>query len=332
MGQVCIIAEAGVNHNGDFELAKQMVDAAKEAGVDYIKFQTFIPEKLVSRFAEKAEYQKETTGVGESQLQMLRKLTLTNDNFRDLKQYCQEVGIGFISTPFDLESIDFLETFDMDLWKIPSGEVTNLPYLEKIAKTGRKVVMSTGMCDIQEIKEAVAVLESNGTPEIILLHCNTQYPTPYEHVNLSAMQTIREATGKEVGYSDHTIGIEVPIAAVAMGATVIEKHFTLDKEMEGPDHKASLDPQELRDMVKAIRHVEAAVGDGIKEPSLSEVENKKVVRKSIVAKREIMPGEIFSDENITVKRPGTGISPMEWYSVIGKTASKNYKEDELIIV
>lgn len=330
MGHVCIIAEAGVNHNGDFGLAKQMVDAAKEAGVDYIKFQTFIPEKLVSRFAEKAEYQKETTGASESQLQMLQKLTLTNDNFKDLQQYCQEVGISFISTPFDLESIDFLETFDMDLWKIPSGEVTNLPYLEKIAKTGRKVVMSTGMCDIQEIKDAVTVLESNGTSEIVLLHCNTQYPTPYEHVNLSAMQTIREATGKEVGYSDHTQGIEVPIAAVALGATVIEKHFTLDKEMEGPDHKASLNPQELKTMVEAIRHIEQAVGSGVKKTSPSEKANKAVARKSIVAARNIKKGEFLTEENLTVKRPGSGISPMHWHELLGTKAIRDFMEDELI--
>ena len=330
MGHVCIIAEAGVNHNGDFALAKQMVDVAKEAGVDYIKFQTFVPEKLVSKFAEKADYQKETTGAGESQLQMLQKLTLTNDNFKDLKEYCQEVDIGFISTPFDLESIDFLESFDMDLWKIPSGEVTNLPYLEKIAKTGRKVVMSTGMCETQEIKDAVKVLESNGSGKIILLHCNTQYPTPFEHVNLSAMKTINEETGKEVGYSDHTQGLEVPIAAVAMGATVIEKHFTLDKEMEGPDHKASLNPQELKAMVEAIRHIEMATGDGIKEPSLSEKANKAVARKSIVAARNIKQGEILTEENLTVKRPGSGISPMRWHELLGTNAVRDFMEDELI--
>lgn len=330
MGHVCIIAEAGVNHNGDFVLAKRMVDAAKEAGVDYIKFQTFIPEKLVSRFAEKAEYQKETTGTEESQLQMLKKLTLTNENFKELKAYCLEVGIGFISTPFDLESIDFLESFDMDLWKIPSGEVTNLPYLEKIAKTGRRVIMSTGMCEIQEIKDAVEVLERNGSSNIILLHCNTQYPTPYEHVNLSAMHTIRKATGKDVGYSDHTLGIEVPIAAVALGAIVIEKHFTLDKDMEGPDHKASLSPQELKAMVEAIRHLENAIGSGVKEPSPSEKANKTVARKSIVASRNIKKGEIFTEENLTVKRPGSGISPMRWKDVLGTCAVRDFKEDELI--
>lgn len=332
MGHVCIIAEAGVNHNGDFSLAKKMVDAAKNAGVDYIKFQTFVPEKLVSKFAEKAEYQKETTGADESQLSMLKKLTLKNDNFKELKDYCQEVGIGFISTPFDLESIDFLETFDMDFWKVPSGEVTNLPYLEAIAKTKRKVIMSTGMCDIDEINEAVKVLEENGTPEILLLHCNTQYPTPFEHVNLKAMNTIAEKTGKMVGYSDHTSGIEVPIAAVALGAVVIEKHFTLDKNMEGPDHKASLDPEELAQMTKSIRNIEIALGDGRKEPSPSEMANKAVARKSIVAAREITKGEIFTEENLTTKRPGNGISPMKWYAVVGKTAKRDFVEDELIEV
>lgn len=330
MGHVCIIAEAGVNHNGDFALAKQMVDEAKKAGADYIKFQTFVPEKLVSRFAEKAEYQKETTGAGESQLQMLQKLTLTNDNFRELKKYCAETGIGFISTPFDLESIDFLETFDMDFWKVPSGEVTNLPYLERIARTGRKVLLSTGMCDLKEIKEAVAVLENNGTPEIVLLHCNTQYPTPYEHVNLTAMQTMEKATGKKTGYSDHTQGIEVPVAAVALGAIVIEKHFTLDKEMEGPDHKASLNPQELKAMVTAIRHIEKAFGTGEKVPTLSEKKNIAVARKSIVAARAIKQGEILTEENLTVKRPGSGISPMRWYEILGKKVVRDFKEDELI--
>lgn len=330
MGRTMIIAEAGVNHNGDFNLAKQMVDAAKEAGVDYVKFQTFRPEKLVSKFAEKAEYQKETTGSEESQLQMLQKLTLTDDNFIELKRYCDNIGIGFISTPFDLESIDFLETFDMDFWKVPSGEITNLPYLEVIAKTGRKVIMSTGMCDIQEINEAVEVLERAGTPEIVLLHCNTQYPTPFEHVNLKAIHTIAEQTGKEVGYSDHTKGIEVPIAAVAMGATVIEKHFTLDKNMEGPDHKASLNPLELEAMVSAIRNIENAIGTGSKEPSPSEIANKSVARKSIVASKNIKKGELLSSNNLTTKRPGNGISPMRWYDVIGTVANRDFKEDELI--
>lgn len=330
MKHVIIIAEAGVNHNGSFELAKKMVDAAKEAGVDYVKFQTFNPKKLVSKYAEKAEYQKETTGSDETQLQMLQKLTLTEDNFLSLRDYCKEVGVGFISTPFDLDNIAFLETFDMDFWKVPSGEVTNLPYLEAIARTKRKVVMSTGMCDMNEIQDAMEVLEKNGTTEITLLHCNTQYPTPYEHVNLSAMNSIKDAMHKEVGYSDHTQGIEVPIAAVAMGATVIEKHFTLDKNMEGPDHKASLDPTELKQMVRAIRNIEKAIGNGLKEPSSSELANKAVARKSIVASRDIEQGEVLSEENLTTKRPGTGISPMKWYEVIGKVASRDFSEDEMI--
>ena len=330
MKHVIIIAEAGVNHNGNFELAKKMVDAAKEAGADYVKFQTFNPKKLVSQYAEKAEYQKKTTGSDETQLQMLQKLTLTEDNFLSLRDYCMEVGIGFISTPFDLDSIVFLETFDMDFWKVPSGEVTNLPYLEAIARTKRKVVMSTGMCDINEIQDAIEVLEKNGTTDITLLHCNTQYPTPYEHVNLSAMNSIRDALHKEVGYSDHTQGIEIPIAAVAMGATVIEKHFTLDKNMEGPDHKASLNPSELQQMVVAIRNIEQAIGNGLKEPSSSEMANKGVARKSIVANRSIKQGEVFSEKNLTTKRPGTGISPMKWYDVIGKIASRDFSEDEII--
>ena len=330
MRHVIVIAEAGVNHNGSFELAKKMVDAAKEAGVDYVKFQTFNPQKLVSKYAKKAKYQKETTGSDETQLQMLQKLTLIEDNFLSLRDYCKEVGIGFISTPFDLDSIAFLETFDMDFWKVPSGEVTNLPYLEAIARTKRKVVMSTGMCDINEIQDAMEVLKKNGTTEITLLHCNTQYPTPYEHVNLSAMSTIKDTLHKEVGYSDHTQGIEVPIAAVAMGATVIEKHFTLDKNMEGPDHKASLDPTELKQMVSAIRNIEKAIGNGLKEPSSSELTNKAVARKSIVASREIKQGEILSEYNLTTKRPGTGISPMKWYEVIGKAAARDFSEDEII--
>ena len=330
MSKILIIAEAGVNHNGDITTAKKMVDVAKEAGVDYIKFQTFVPEKLVSRYAEKAEYQKKTTDAAESQLDMLRKLSLSDNEFVALRGYCEEVGIGFISTPFDLDSIDFLEKLNMDFWKIPSGEITNLPYLEKIAKTERKVILSTGMSDIQEIKEAVKVLETNGTTEIVLLHCNTQYPTPYEDVNLSAMSTIAKETGKEVGYSDHTQGIEVPIAAVAMGATVIEKHFTLDKTMDGPDHKASLEPDELTQMVSAIRQIEKAIGTGIKKPTASENGNKAIARKSIVATCKIAKGEVFSENNITTKRPGNGISPMKWYEVLGKTAPKDFDEDELI--
>lgn len=330
MQKVCIIAEAGVNHNGDIITARKMVDVAKKAGVDYIKFQTFVPEKLVSRYAEKAEYQKENTDVAQSQLDMLRKLSLSEDEFISLQGYCDEVDIGFISTPFDMESIDFLEKLDMAFWKIPSGEITNLPYLEKIAGTGRKVILSTGMCDIQEIKEAIKVLEEGGTPEIILLHCNTQYPTPFEDVNLSAMNTIATATGKGVGYSDHTKGIEVPIAAVAMGATVIEKHFTLDKTMEGPDHKASLEPNELSQMVSAIRHIEKAIGSGIKEPTASEMGNITIARKSIVAACKIAKGEILSEKNITTKRPGNGISPMKWHEIIGKAAPRDFSEDELI--
>lgn len=327
---VLIIAEAGVNHNGSKELAKKMVVEAKNAGVDYVKFQTFVPENLVSKNAAKAEYQKETTGADESQLQMLKSLALREEDFVELKEYCKEVGVGFISTPFDLDSLDFLETLDMDFWKVPSGEITNLPYLEAIAHTGRKVIMSTGMCEIEEIQQAVEVLEKNGTKDIVLMHCNTQYPTPFEDVNLSAMKHIADVTGKEVGYSDHTIGIEVPTAAIALGATVIEKHFTLDKNMEGPDHRASLEPNELAAMVSAIRNIEKSIGDGNKKRSVSETANCAVARKSIVAKCDIKAGEIFTAENLTVKRPGTGISPMKWYEVIGTKAERDYVEDEVI--
>ena len=325
-----MIAEAGVNHNGSIELAKQMVDQARAAGVDYVKFQTFQPETLVSRFAEKAEYQKETTGSGGSQLEMLQKLALTQEDFRELKGYCDKVGVGFLSTPFDLDSIDFLETLDMDFWKIPSGEITNLPYLVRIAHTGREIVMSTGMCRETDIEAAVTALRQNGAGEITLLHCNTQYPTPMEDVNLRVMDTLRRHFGVPVGYSDHTIGIEVPIAAAALGATVIEKHFTLDKTMEGPDHRASLEPDELQAMVAAVRNVERALGSGEKQPSESEKENIGIVRKSIVALREIKEGELFTESNLTVKRPGTGISPMHWFDVIGKRAHKAYKVDEMI--
>ena len=332
MEHICIIAEAGVNHNGNYETAIQMVKAAEKAGADYIKFQTFVPEKLVSASAQKAEYQKKTTGSKESQLDMLKKLTLTDEEFLNIKNYCDEIEIGFLSTPFDLESIDFLENLNMDFWKIPSGEITNLPYLETIAKTKKKIVMSTGMSDINEIKDAVNLLEKNGAEDIVLLHCNTQYPTPFCDVNLKAMDEIKRKTGKKVGYSDHTNGIEIPIAAAAMGAVVIEKHFTLDRNMEGPDHKASLEPDELSKMVSSIRNIEKAMGDGMKKPSGSEIKNRDIVRKSIVASKEIKSGELFSEDNITAKRPGDGISPMHWYEVLGTEAIKDFKKDEKIIL
>ncbi len=325
---VKIIAEAGVNHNGSVALAKQMVDAAKEAGADYIKFQTFIPKKLVSKFAEKADYQKETTGSGESQLEMLEKLALTQKDFTELNRYCREKQIGFLSTPFDLDSIEFLDTFDMDFWKLPSGEITNLPYLEQIGQTRKPVVMSTGMSSLQEVKDAAAVLRKAGAKEITLLHCNTQYPTPMEDVNLRAMQTLEKELNLPVGYSDHTQGIEIPVAAVAMNACIIEKHFTLDRSMEGPDHKASLEPDELNAMVQAVRNVEQALGNGKKEPSPSELGNISVVRKSIVAKCGIKKGDTFTEDNLTVKRPGNGISPMRWHEMIGKQAERDFAEDE----
>ena len=326
---VYIIAEAGVNHNGSFVLACKLVDAAKEAGVDCIKFQTFKSENLVSRSAKKAEYQKRTTG-DSSQQDMLKKLELSFDDFIKLKDYCKKSGITFLSTPFDFDSIDFLNSIDIPFWKIPSGEVINLPYLVKLAKTGKPVVMSTGMCNMEEIQTAIEILSSNGTKDIKLLHCNTEYPTPFEDVNLKAMQTMRDAFHLEVGYSDHTKGIEVPIAAVALGATIVEKHFTLDRNMEGPDHKASLEPDELAAMVSAIRNIEKSLGDGIKTPSSSEKKNIAVARKSIVAKTKIKAGDIFSEENITVKRPGTGISPMKWFEVLGAKAARDFDEDELI--
>jgi N,N'-diacetyllegionaminate synthase len=327
-----IIAEAGVNHNGSVEIAKRMIEVAKECGADAIKFQTFKAEEVVSKYAPKAEYQKQTTGEIESHLQMLKKLELSFDDFIVLKEYCDKLGIMFLSTPFDFESIDFLNSLGLEIFKIPSGEITNLPYLEKIGKLRKKVILSTGMADLGEIEDALDILTSCGTKkeDITILHCNTEYPTPYEDVNLLAMLTIKEAFKVKVGYSDHTPGIEVPIAAVALGASVIEKHFTLDRNMQGPDHKSSLEPNELKAMVRAIRNVEKALGDGIKKPSPSEIKNKIIVRRSIVAKRNIKRGEIFNEENITVKRPATGISPMRWYEILGKTATRDYKEDEII--
>ena len=327
-----IIAEAGVNHNGDYNRAVEMVYAAKAAGADYVKFQTAVPELVISSVAPKAEYQKETTGEGESQLEMCRKIHLKLDDYAPLAQLCREVGIGFMSTPFDLVSIDCLAPLGMDYWKIPSGEITNLPYLRKIARKGGKVILSTGMCELEEVEAAMRVLTDNGLQrsDISLLHCNTQYPTPMRDVNLRAMDALRTLNPGAVGYSDHTQGIEVPVAAVAMGAQIIEKHFTLDKNLPGPDHKASLEPAELAAMVSAIRNIEQAIGSGQKYVSESERPNIEVARKSIVAARDIKAGELLTEENITVKRPGNGVSPMLWDSVIGTKAIRDFKADHLI--
>lgn len=303
---VIIIAEAGVNHNGNLELARRMVDEARRAGADYVKFQTAVPELVISSIAPKAEYQKETTGKEQSQLEMCRAIHLPLTDYAGLADLCRRKGIGFMSTPFDLVSIDTLAPLGMDYWKIPSGEITNLPYLRKIASKGGRVILSTGMSTLDEVARAVDILENGGIPraDISLLHCNTQYPTPMDDVNLRAMETLRSLGCGRVGYSDHTVGIEVPVAAVAMGAQIIEKHFTLDKTMEGPDHRASLDPAELRAMVSAIRNIEKAAGSPEKRVSPSERANIEVARKSIVAARDIAAGEIFTEENITVKRPG----------------------------
>ncbi|WP_097025885.1 N-acetylneuraminate synthase [Clostridium peptidivorans] len=325
-----IIAEAGVNHNGNLELAKLMIDKAKEAGANCIKFQTFISKNIVSKNASKAQYQKQYTKLGESQLDMLKKLELSFDDFKELKKYCDLKEIEFFSTAFDLDSINFLNGLGMRIWKIPSGEITNLPYLIEIAKTHKPVILSTGMSTVEEVEEAINILRTNGCQDIILLHCTTEYPAPYEEVNLKAMNTLKEKFNVMVGYSDHTKGTEVTIAAVAMGATVIEKHFTLDRNMEGPDHKSSLEPNELKTMVNAIRNIEKAMGNGKKIPSPSERKNINIARKSIVAKCNIKKGEILSEDNIITKRPGNGISPMRWFDIIGKTAIKDFEEDELI--
>lgn len=327
---IYIIAEAGVNHNGDIGIAKRLVDVAAAAGADAVKFQTFRTQNLVCRKAQKAAYQMETTEQSESQYDMLKKLELTAEMHEELISYCKKKKIQFLSTPFDIESVDLLERYEIPLMKIPSGEITNYPYLKRIGATGKKIILSTGMSTLDEVREAVKVLRENGAREIVLLHCNTEYPTPMCDVNLLAMKTMQEELGLPVGYSDHTKGIEIPIAAAALGACVIEKHFTLDKTMEGPDHKASLEPHELRTMVCAIRNIEQAMGDGVKRPSSSEQRNIGIVRKSIVARRDISEGEILSGENITTKRPGTGISPMMWEKVIGQRACKNYKADEMI--
>ncbi len=330
---VLIIAEAGVNHNGSMLLAKKLVDAAVEAGVDIIKFQTFKSEKLVSKAARQAEYQQRNIGKkDEGQLSMLKKLELSQEDHEELIQYCNNKGIRFFSTAFDLDSIEYLHSLKMGMWKIPSGEITNYPYLRKIAQYQEPVILSTGMCELTDIEAALNVLLEYGISKdkITILHCNTEYPTPYSDVNLKAMLEIGKKFGVEIGYSDHTQGIEVPIAAVALGAKVIEKHFTLDKTMEGPDHKASLEPSELKAMVEGIRHIEQALGTGHKTISDSERKNIEIARKSIVAACSIKEGEILTDENLTVKRPGMGISPMRWNEVVGTTAIHDYNEEDLI--
>lgn len=332
MKRVFIIAEAGVNHNGSLGRAKKMIAVAAEAGADAVKFQTFFAEKGISKYAPKAQYQKNTTGVAESQLEMARALEFNEDEHRKLIECCKRHRILFLSTPFDLDSIDILEKLGLKILKIPSGEITNLPYLRKIGRLKKNIIMSTGMSYMFEIKKALDVLNEAGTPKknITVLHCNTEYPTPYADANLLAMRQIKDECSVAVGYSDHTLGIEVPIAAVVMGAVMIEKHFTLDKKLPGPDHQASLGPDELRAMIRAVRNVEAALGTGVKKPSLSELKNIPIARKSIVAGVDIQKHERFSVDNLMVKRPGTGVSPMKWDTVIGKKAKKSFKKDKLI--
>ena len=327
---VTIIAEAGVNHNGSLEMAKEMARVAKECGADIVKYQTAVPELVVSRFAEKAAYQKETTDAAESQLDMIRKLHFSFDGHRELKEYCDQIGIQYLSAPFDIPSVRFLASLKLPLLKIPSGEITNLPYLEEVGKTKIPVLLSTGMSTLNEITDALDILDQNGCPEATVLHCNTQYPTPYEDANLSAMLELFDQFGLPVGLSDHTPGWECDVAATVLGATVIEKHFTLDKSLPGPDQKASLDPAEFKAMVEAVRHVEAALGDGRKHVTASEAPNKPIARKSIVAARAIAAGEVFTADNLTTKRPGDGISPMRWYEVLGQTAKRDFAEDEKI--
>lgn len=331
---VFIIAEAGVNHNGDIVIAKKMIEVAAQSGANAIKFQTFRAENLVTRRAAKADYQVESTGNSETQYEMLKKLELTPDNHLELMAHCRNRNIEFLSTPFDLKSIDMLEKIGMSIFKIPSGEITNLPYLKKIGSMNKEIILSTGMANIGEIETAIDILTNAGTTKnkISVLHCNTEYPTLFRDVNLRAMLTIKNTFGVRVGYSDHTPGIEVSISAVALGAEIIEKHFTLDRNMEGPDHAASLEPDELKKMVDSIRNIELALGNGIKKPSASEAKNIEAVRKSIVAIKDIKAGEILTEENIGVKRPGKGISPMKFYEMIGKKAIKDFKQDDLIEV
>ncbi|HEF3553221.1 N-acetylneuraminate synthase [Campylobacter upsaliensis] len=330
MKKVLIIAEAGVNHNGDINLAKKLIEQAAKAGADVVKFQTFKANSCVSVSAKKAKYQLETTAKEENQLEMIKKLELSYEAHFELMKHCKKHSIAFLSTPFDLESVEFLRGLDLPYFKIPSGEITNLPYLKAVAKCKKRVLLSTGMANLGEIEAALTILRKNGTRNITLLHCNTEYPTPFEDVNLNALKTLKEAFKLEVGYSDHTEGIVASLGAVALGAVVIEKHFTLDKTMEGPDHRASLEFEELKALCKGIRELEKALGSGIKKASKSEAKNKIIARKSLVAKREIQKGEKFSEQNLTTKRPGSGISAMRYEEYLGKRALKTYKKDELI--
>lgn len=327
-----VIAEAGVNHNGNLGMAKQLIAAAAAAGADLVKFQTFVASKLVAPHAPKAQYQKSNTDGAESQLEMVRKLELSRADHEALVAECDRCGIGFFSTAFDVDSLEMLMELKLDRVKIPSGEITNLPFLRRVARSGMPVILSTGMATLGDIEAAVDALELAGTARsrITILHCNTEYPTPFLDVNLRAMQSLREAFGVQIGYSDHTAGIEVPIAAVALGATVIEKHFTLDRQLPGPDHQASLEPHELKAMVSAIRNIELALGDGIKRPTPSESKNRAIARKSLVAARQIRAGEVFGETNVTTKRPGTGISPMRWDEIMGRHAPRDFEVDELL--
>lgn len=331
MKRTLIIAEAGVNHNGDINLAKKLIDAAAEAGVDYVKFQTFKASKLVSSDARKADYQNQNTNNStESQLDMLQRLEISEDQHYELVAYCKTKNIKFLSTAFDLESLDFLKKLGIDLFKIPSGELTNLPYLEKIATLSDSIILSTGMSSLSEIEETVSVLRANPKAQITILHCNTEYPTPFSDVNLRAMNSLKEYFTTPVGYSDHTIGIEVPIAAVALGATIIEKHFTLDRAMEGPDHAASIEPDELKQMVVAIRNIEKALGSEVKQASSSEMKNIAIARKSIHLSRSMSAGEILTKEDFEMLRPGDGISPMKYHELIGRTLIKSLPKGQKI--
>ena len=332
MSKTIIIAEAGVNHNGSIEVAKKLIDVATQSGADFVKFQTFKAETLVTQKADKADYQKNITDKGETQFEMLKKLELDRNAHEELITYCNTKDIQFLSTPFDHDSIELLNELNMPVFKIPSGEITNLPYLRHIGGMDKPIIMSTGMATLEEAREAMNVLIDSGLNknDLTIMHCNTEYPTPMSDVNLKAMLTMRDELKVKVGYSDHTLGIEVPIAAVSIGATVIEKHFTLDRTLPGPDHAASLEPKELIEMVSAIRNIGIAMGNGVKKPSHSEEKNIQIARKSIVAKKPIAKGELFTEKNLTVKRPGNGVSPMVWDDIIGKISDKSYSKDDLI--